>query len=1302
MVFEESNPPPRPNIEIPEAKANLFSLIICWWANDLMSLGYKRPLEKDDLYILNEKRSAKIITDKFEVEWQKEIQKIAIGKKPSLLKALFRVLWFKFCLSGGCRFFSDMLIVVSPLILRLILNFVSEAYFANLNNGVQPPAYVGYILCVVLFSLKMSDSILFAASLYCGLETGFLSRTILITAIYRKALVLSGKARSLFTNGKITNLMSIDTTRIDYVCGYFHVIWCSPIQICVALSLLIFNIGLSALVGFALLVLIGPMQGMVMSLLARTRAKAASVADERVKLTQEILLGIKEIKCYAWEDSFADALNKLRNKEISLDRFLLVIRSAITGVSMVVPVFACILSFVTFSLTGGSLDAGIVFSSLALFGTLRIPLLRLPIVIGSFTDAYVAINRINEFLLADELPGLPVINPDEQYAIKVTDGEFIWETFSPDYLTENSYLLSPRSQLRNINVSIPRGKLIAIVGSVGSGKSSLLSALVGEMKRIKGEVSFGGNVGYCPQTAWIQNATLRDNITFGLPFDEEKYRQVIKDCCLEPDLEVLPASDLTEIGERGINLSGGQKQRVNIARAVYYNADIVLLDDPLSAVDAQVGRYLFTNCIQGALSKKTRILVTHHLHYLPQVDYIIYMEDGEIAEQGTYKELMKDGNTFSKLIAEYGEAKSSDQVKKNKESTLDEKKIKNHTIVLSKGLMSEEEQYRGAVDNEIYLAYSRNAGGFLLVLTVIFLLIMSQGANTGNNLWLSFWSSNTFDLSKGLYIGIYCAWGAVEGFFGVLCGIMLSYGGVKAAKRLHDNAIKRVLRAPTSFFDTTPLGRIINRKDVDTCDNLLSESYRMFFMSFSNIIGTFILIVVVFVWFIIPLVPLIILYYLSALYYRSSNRELKRLDSVLRSSLYAHFSETLLGLPIIRAYREQKRFLRNNEAFLDTENRAYFLLICVQQWLTVRLETITNVLVFFASLFAIVFRFSVMPSITGLVMAYALQVIVVFSWCIKEFSELEANMNSVERLIHYSENLDVEAKNIIPENRPPSGWPTRGEIHIKNLEIKYGPDSPLVLKGITIDIMAAEKIGIVGRTGCGKSTLAKSFFRIIEATSGNIVIDNIDISAIGLRDLRSNITIIPQDPVLFNGTIRSNLDPFNKHNDLELYDALRRVHLIENSSRICEKKNSEQKNGNHEPLMLDSIVKENGSNFSQGQKQLIEIARALVRHTKLIIMDEATASIDFKTDYLIQATIREEFKDHTVITIAHRLRTVADYDRILVMDAGNVIEFDIPYLLMQKSDGMFRKMCERSGEFTELMEIAKQKFENISSTQSYP
>ncbi|CAG8651559.1 27572_t:CDS:10, partial [Gigaspora margarita] len=987
IMIPENPSYPRINVEIPEAKANLFSIFTFWWANDLINLGYKRHLEKDDLYVLNDERTAKILTDNFEVEWQKETQKIAIGKKPSLLKALYRVLWVKFCLAGVCRLVGDILIVTSPFILRFILKFVADAYYANFNNGVQPPAHVGYTLIVVMFLMQMSATILQNLYFYWGMETGILSRTILITAIYRKTLVLSGKARGLFTNGKITNLMSTDTTRIDFACGYFHMIWTVPIQICLSLIFLIYNIGPSAIAGFALLLLMGPIQGKVISLLARTRAKAVVITDERVKLIQEILLGIRAIKYYAWEDSFADALHKLRNKEISFVRFLIIFRASVVGVLIVIPVLASALSFTIFSLTGGILDAEITFSSVALFYILQSPLTFLQFTISSAVDAYVSINRINDFLLADELTILPGINPDGKYAIKAPSSfgaiSDISTTLTPiektEYL-ENSPLLIPKSQLRKINISIPRGKLIAIVGPVGSGKSSLLSALIGEMKRIKGEVIFSGNVGYCPQAAWIQNATLRDNITFGLPFNYEKYQQVIKECCLEPDLRMLSSGDLSEIGEKGINLSGGQKQRVNVARAVYYNADIILLDDPLSAVDAHVGRYLFTNCIKGALVKKTRLLVTHHLHYLPQVDYIICMEDGEIAEQGTYEELMKNRKNFSKL--------------------------------------------------------------------------------------------------------------------------------------------------------------------------------------------------------------------------------------------------------------------------------------------------------------------NVVPSIIGLVLAYSLQTTQTFNLLVDQFSRLETDMNSVERLVYYCDNLEEEAENIVLENKPSSEWPAHGEIQIKNLEIKYRPDSPLVLKGVSVDIKAAEKIGIVGRTGCGKSTLAMSFFRFIEATSGSIVIDKVDISTIGLKDLRSNITIIPQDPVLFNGTIRSNLDPFNKHGDLELWNALHRVHLVKTVNFTSEKEESEesevahsisdQKYDKQEPITLDSPIKENGSNFSQGQQQLIAMARALVRHSKLIIMDEATASIDFKTDNLIQATIRDVFKNSTVITIAHRLRTVADYDRILVMDDGNVVEFDIPYLLMQKSDGLFRELCERS------------------------
>ncbi|KAF0384836.1 ABC transporter [Gigaspora margarita] len=1349
MVFgkkkdEKSQKPPNCEKITPEANANFFSKLIFHWPSVILRLGYERPLQKEDLYILDDKRLSKKLAEDFALEWKKEFEKSKKGKKPSLIKALNRMLGLNFWCAGIARFFGDTLQVLSPLVIQEILIFSMSSFYANVNNTNAPPISNGFILATILYIMQMGSTFFSIWCLWGTDQTGFKTRTILITTIYRKAMVLSNKARNSFTIGRITNLISTDTTRLDFFCSYFHLLWSAPLQLSIALALLILNIGPSALAGFGFLVITGPLQGRVMSALASTRSKAAKITDERIKLIQEILQGIRVIKYYAWEDSFLKALNKLRDKELGYTKFILVIRAIVTGVASVMPVFASILSFVVFVLAGGTLTPELVFSSLALFNIMRLPLKLLPMVIAVATDAWVSLGRIQEILLADELEYLPTIDSSaDKIAIKVINGEFIWEgspvsnkdsqripkndqfteslsTYSlistddvNDDDIEHPPILTPQLRLSDINFTISRGTLVAIVGSVGSGKSSLLSALVGEMKKVDGEIILGGTVGYCPQTAWIQNATLRENITFGLPFDEEKYQRVIKDCCLEPDLAILPAGDMTEIGEKGINLSGGQKQRINIARAVYYDADIVLLDDPLSAVDAHVGKYLFTNCIQGSLAKKTRILVTHQLQLLSQVDYIICMEDGEIAEKGSYEELMNANNSFAKLILEYGESKDEMTTINIETDETTEKKYFASPIqsTSSQGLMSLEERTTGAVANKIYIAYIRAAGGLALIPLFLFLLVMMQGSNIGSNLWLSFWTGNNFALTTEQYMSVYCAWGVAESIFSVLACLTLSLAGIAAARNLHNKAIQQILRTPINFFETTPLGRIINRfsKDIDACDNLITESYRMFFSTLATVFGTFALIIVVFIWFLVPLIPLTILYYCAAIYFRATNRELKRLDSILRSSLYAHFSESLTGLPTIRAYREQERFISTNENYMDLENRAYFMQFSVNRWLGIRLETIANSLIYCASLLAVMQRFQVEPAIIGLILSYATQVTADFNWCVRQFAEVEANMNAVERLVHYTDNLESEPASIITDNRPSPEWPVKGEIFINNLVIQYGPDNPPAIKGVTIDIKDCEKIGIVGRTGCGKSTLATSFFRLIEPKSGQIIVDGIDITKIGLKDLRSKITIIPQDPVLFNGTIRSNLDPFSEHKDLTLWTALRRAHLIngdtedeyndysthnEKSRHSHQLSVSETPISKKQDLHLDSPVREHGSNFSLGQQQLIALARALVRHSKLIIMDEATASVDYKTDCLIQKTIREEFVNSTVITIAHRLRTVVDYDKVLVMDAGKVIEFDPPYILLQNPGSTFRAMCESSGEFNELMELAKQKYES--------
>ncbi|KAF9277276.1 hypothetical protein BGZ74_003407 [Mortierella antarctica] len=843
--------------------------------------------------------------------------------------------------------------------------------------------------------------------------------------------------------------------------------------------------------------------------------------------------------------------------------------------------------------------------------------------------------------------------------------------------------------LKNINLSIPRGQLVAIVGAVGSGKSSLLNALVGEMRKTGGSMEYGGTIGYCPQSAWIQNATVQDNILFGQPLDEVRYRSVIRNCALERDIQILPDGDQTEIGERGINLSGGQKQRVNIARAVYFDADVVLLDDPLSAVDAHVGKYLFKNCIMGALQGKTRVLVTHQLHVLPQVDYVICMKDGEIVERGTFHELMSNEGEFSNLMKAHGGIEE-EQVEEEEEEEEEEKAVvvaaaeqisekveeemtegkgekKDAPGGKPKGLMSQEERATGSVDGKIYKNYVNAAGGGLLVPLLLLLLILTQIAKVGNDLWLSWWTELKFDKSQTFYMVLYAVWGIAQGVFQFINGFYFSLAGARAAKNLHQKALQNIFRAPTSFFDTTPLGRIINRfsKDVDACDNLLSESYRMFTGTAAIVLSTFILISVIFPYFLIPLVPMLVFYYYAAIYYRSSSRELKRIDSILRSSLYAHFSETLSGLATIRAYREQDRFLERNAYFIDLENRPYFMSYSIQRWLGVRLETIANTLVFCTSLLGVCGRTSISPATIGLVLSYSMSVTGTFNWCVRQYAEVENNMNAVERLHHYAEELDVEADAIIPDNRPSDQWPSAGAIKIRNLEMRYRPELPSVLHDLSLDIQGGEKIGVVGRTGAGKSSIMMALFRLVEPSKGTIEIDGVDVGKIGLFDLRTRLAIIPQDPILFSGTIRSNLDPFEKRTDQELWEVLERSDLKAYVTS-CE--------GG-----LDSQVSEFGENLSVGQRQLLCLARAMLTRARVIIMDEATASVDVATDVMLQKAIRVDFAQSTVLTIAHRLNTVIDYSRVLVLDHGEIREFDTPANLLRNPDSVFSSMVDETG-----------------------
>ncbi|KAI0072747.1 P-loop containing nucleoside triphosphate hydrolase protein [Panus rudis PR-1116 ss-1] len=1355
-LWPKNPPPPKASLDdaeiIPEVTAGWFSILTFGWVTYILSLGYARPLEASDLYKLQDSRSAKLIGDKIAKSFEARVKKaaeynerLANGKispgwrvvwwtlrgnrtereknwrekdgrkRPSLVMAMNDSIKYWFWSSFIMKLISDIATVLSPLIVKAIINFATQSYGAHRAGQYDkiPSIGVGVGLSIGLFVLQIVASLLNHHWFYRSSTTGVLLRGGLITAIYDRSLKLTTRARTTLTNGKLVNHISTDVSRIDFCCGFFHMALTAPIQMVICLILLIVNLGPSALAGFGFFVLCTPIQTQVMKRLMGLRQKSMVWTDKRAKLLQELLGGMKIIKFFAWEIPYLKRIHEYRTQELKYVRSLLMIRSVNNAVAVSLPVLASVLSFVVYSVTGHSLDPANIFASLTLFQLLRLPLMLLPLTLSSIADARNAVGRLYGVFEAETLTETLNVDEDLDAAVIIENGEFTWDSPPPEAKeTKKKGLLGSKKPtksgtatpvtnvnanssaqgkvfgMKDVNLKIPEGSLSAIVGPVGTGKTSLLEAMIGEMRKISGTVKFKGSVAYCPQSAWIQNATIRENICFGRPFDEERYWKAIKDACLEADLEMLPNGDMTEVGERGISLSGGQKQRINICRAIYVNADILIFDDPLSALDAHVGKMVFHNVFLNAASNKTRILVTHALHFLPQVDYIFTVVDGRIAERGTYQQLIANNGTFAHFIKEFGakeekEEEEEEAIEEQPEPSDAKKEMKK--MKPAAGMMQAEERNTGAVPGFVYKEYLKAANGFVIVPLLLLSMAFLQGAQVMSSYWLVYWQEMKWPLPPGFYMGVYAGLGGAQAIGFAIMGNLFAYLTYFASRTLHRDSIARVMHAPMSFFETTPLGRIMNRfsKDIDTVDNMLGDSMRMLVNTISNILGAVILIAIVLPWFLIAVVVVSVVYIWAANFYRASARELKRLDAILRSSLYSHFSESLTGLATIRAYGETDRFLIENQKRVDIENRAYWLTCTNQRWLGIRLDFLGILLTFVVAILTVGTRFSISPSQTGVTLSYIISIQQSFGWAVRQTAEVENNMNSVERVIHYARELEQEAPHELPDSKPPAPWPSKGHVELKDVVLKYRPELPAVLRGLTMSVKPSEKIGIVGRTGAGKSSIMTALYRLVELTSGKIEIDGVDISKVGLTDLRRGLAIIPQDPLLFSGTLRSNLDPFGQHDDVTLWDALKRSYLVEDRRQRSMDTDDDATlaGGAHTPMnrfSLDSPVEDEGGNLSVGQRSLVSLARALVIDTKVLILDEATASVDYETDRKIQDTIASEFKDRTILCIAHRLRTIIGYDRICVMDAGQIAEFDTPENLYNKSDGIFRGMCDRS------------------------
>ncbi|XP_021961754.1 multidrug resistance-associated protein 1 isoform X2 [Folsomia candida] len=1297
----------------PEEDSSFLARLTFEWFSPLAWKGYRKPLGYSDLWDLNVEDTSSVIVPKFDKEWDKQQLKVKSGKASyakvnqavgvdftdkvergtekenavlgSVLGALLGTFGMSFLVLSAMKLIPDMLLFVSPQILNLLIAYTS--------SGEE--TWKGIFYAAVLFLSAFISTMITNQYTYRMFLIAMRVRTALVSAIYKKALLVSNSAKRESTVGEIVNLMSVDIQKLMTLLPFINMVWSAPFQIGLALYFLWGIIGPSAISGLVIMILLVPANAVIASKSRKLHAMQMTMKDQRVKLMNEILNGIKVLKLYAWEQSFEEQIMKIRRQEVEIFTKTAYLNAIATFLWMCAPFMVALCTFGTYVLIDSRnvLDAQKAFVSLSLFNIISFPLAYLPTLVVQMVQASVSLKRLNKYMNANE------IDPDsvthDQSAVDpiiIENGTFGWDA---DTIT-----------LRDINLHVKDGSLVAIVGTVGAGKSSLLAAILGELEGLNGTVNTKGSIAYVSQQAWIQNATVRDNILFGKPFDARTYDKAIDACALKPDLEILAAGDKTEIGEKGINLSGGQKQRVSLARAVYSKSDIYLLDDPLSAVDSHVGKHIFDAVLgpKGVLKRKTRILVTHGIAYLPQVDNIVVLKDGELSEIGTYTELLERQGAFAEFLQHHTTeedasemddttladdlknfAAESRRISTDSESSAGVSDVgegvrkrmtssgsSQHDSRPQDGrdrLVEVEKSETDSVTMAVYKEYLRAAGWYGAVGTIV-LYSVYQTFSVGSNLWLSEWSNqpvvNGTQDDVGLYLGVYGGFGFMQAVFIMLASVTMDLSTLRSSANLHFKMLVRILHAPMSFFDTTPVGRIVNRfaKDVDVTDSLLPMNVELWLNSSFSVLATLIIISYSTPIFIAVILPVGLLYYFVQRFFVASSRQLKRIESVTRSPIYSHFSETISGAPTIRAYAAQDRFIVESEEKVDYNQVPYFPSVVANRWIAVRLEFIGNMIIFFAALFAVLGRDTLSSGLVGLSVSYALQITSSLYGLVRWTSEVETNIVAVERIKEYGE-VPQEAAFEIRDHKPPKLWPESGQVKFDQYQTRYRPGLDLVLRNVTCTINPGEKIGIVGRTGAGKSSFTLALLRIIEAASGTISIDGQNIGRLGLQDLRGRITIIPQDPVLFSGTLRINLDPFEQYTDDTIWKSLE---LADLKSLVTSF-----------PTGLSHEIAEGGENLSMGQRQLIALARALLRKTKILLLDESTSACDLDTDELIQSTIRKEFKDSTVITIAHRLNTIMDSTRVMVLDKGEIREFDSPENLLSNKNSIFSGMVKDAG-----------------------
>ncbi|KAF9135596.1 Canalicular multispecific organic anion transporter 2 [Mortierella sp. 14UC] len=1397
-------------------KANIFSRLVMYFFQPVVRIGIRRTLTAEDTANLLSKGSrTQPGYKKLSARWNAALQRRALSphnrqRPPSLFWTVIRTHLVALLPIIFCRIAIALLSFALPVLLSRLLDYLQDYEAFPLSYGI--------FLACSMFLVAIVVALLYTYNRYLMFLINVETKAALISMIYRKSLKLSPGSRMKSTTGEITNHMAVDVEQWNDGMVFLST-WISiPLEIVVALFMLYRFLGWTMIAGFLGMVLLLPLQALQARVFESMQARKLTAMDQRIRLTTEVLAGIKIVKIYGWESAFLRRILSVRNQELVALKMIGVLQAFMTIIFFSSSLIISLVTFGFFALWGGpnftpgTLTPQVVFVSMTLFVMLRHPIVSLSEAITSTISLLVGTRRVQEFLLLEEIREEDVIRfanlpkDPQDPVIFIKDASFTWSDPEPlTSLTDDSILheehqpliqdspsVETHATLEAIDLSVRNGSLVAIVGRVGQGKSSLLSAIIGEMYKLQGRVQVSGRIAYVPQQSWIMNATLRDNILFGNEYDQDRYRHILFACGLEPDLAILPAGDMIEIGERGINLSGGQKQRVSLARAAYDNADIYLLDDPLSAVDAHVDRHLWDHLLgpAGLLRNKTRILVTHGIQHLREVDRIAMLKDGAIVEQGDYQELMRDKKMFYQLIKEYATARRPSLSGRRKSSAavlapqaspavhennlnnassaighskdtvdaalkvpgiresdsasftlseateISDQDDANETITpnpepdsvstalaedttkkdMKAELIAAEKMKEGQVEANIFFVYMK-ALRYRNAILMCILFILAQVCLVGTNLWLKYWIkrtqesqelSNTSDNdnivivtppSVGFFLCIY----ALLTFLYVLLYVVVSWltfakARIRASELLHRNFLTKIMRLPMSFFDTTPLGRVLNRFSSDFTsidDRLPNKLFDACYFLFT-VAGTFLLIIYTVPQFLFALPFLVSAYYVIQVCFLRISQVVTRMYSVSKSPVYQHFNESLNGVSTIRAMAVQERFIEENGQRMDRMANNFMGSMTSKRWVEIQLRLLSTFVLLFVALFAVLGREHLDPSLVGLTISFAMSITEEITSLVRIGCDFQNHLVAVERVIEYTD-LKTEAPEHTNVALPPN-WPNQGHIRFKNYSTRYREGLDLVIKNISLEILPAQKIGIVGRTGAGKSSLTLALFRIIEAASstsslgpsagsggvaidmdgearqhaenddgGSIEIDGIDISTVGLEDLRKHLAIIPQDPTLFAGTVRENLDPFQELTDMQLWEALDRSYLKPTISSL--------------PGGLQFKVSQNGENFSVGQRSLICLARALLRRSKILVMDEATAAVDVETDELIQRTIRNEFADRTVLTIAHRIKTVMDSDRILVLEKGRVEEFEAPRVLLErKGESLFYRLAKQAGE----------------------